>query len=364
MIKDERDAIESLLSSSSDDAGAPQFPVSRRNFMRAAATTGMAAGIIGGLGGMATPAFAQGKAPSEMKFAAALGWTAFDSGTHMLNGYKDAVAQMGGELAISDAGFDANTQSRQIDAHVANSPDALFITPADVVAITPAIKRATDAGIPVFVGDSLSVGPAFINTTMSNQFGMGEYTMDYIAEKLGGKGKVATVRLPANETWDMRSHGMRASLARHPSLENVADWAFSLTSNITPRQAVDNILTANPDIDAIWCAWDGAAVEGALAVRAAGKEDQIMITGIDGGKQAFEWIKAGSSLKITMGQSLYEVSWLNVQFAHQFLAGNPVPRLVISPVYPVEQAQLADIEIPDDFDHPGRAQELGWTRAL
>lgn len=337
--------------------------LSRRGFMTAAAATGMAMGGVT-LGGFVTPARAAGKDPASLKFAAALGWTAFDSGTHMLNGYKDAVAAMGGELTISDAGFDPNKQSQQIDAHIANRPDALFITPADVVAITPAIKRATDAGIPVFVGDSLSIGPAFTNTTMSNQFGMGEYTMEYIAAQLGGKGKVATVRLPANETWDLRSHGMRAALARHPGLELVADWAFAFNSNTTPRQAVDNILTANPDIDAIWCAWDGAAVEGALAVRAAGKDDQIIITGIDGGKQAFEYIKAGTSLKLTMGQSLYEVSWLNVQFAHQFLAGNPVPRIVISPVYPVSQDQLKDIDIPDDFDHPGRAQELGWVRAL
>lgn len=337
--------------------------LSRRAFMTAAAFTTAAVGSMT-LGGLSTPARAAGKDPQSLKFAAALGWTAFDSGTHMLNGYKDAVAAMGGDLTISDAGFDPNKQSQQIDAHIANRPDALFITPADVVAITPAIKRATDAGIPVFIGDSLSIGPAFTNTVMSNQFGMGEYTMDYIAAQLGGKGKVATVRLPANETWDLRSHGMRASLARHKDLEHVADWAFAFNGGSTPRQAVDNILTANPDIDAIWCAWDGAAVEGALAVRAAGKQDQVIITGIDGGKQAFEYIKAGTSLKLTMGQSLYEVSWLNVFYAHQFLAGQPVPRIVISPVYPVGVEQLKDIDIPDDFDKPGRAQELGWTRAL
>lgn len=343
--------------------GPRKTAMSRRGFMTAVAASSMAASAVT-MGGFTTPARAQGKDPKSLKFAAALGWTAFDSGTHMLNGYKDAVAAMGGELVISDAGFDPNKQSQQIDAHIATRPDALFITPADVVAITPAIQRATDAGIPVFVGDSLSIGPAFTNTVMSNQFGMGEYTMDYIAEQLGGKGKVATVRLPANETWDLRSHGMRAALARHPGLEHVADWAFAFNGGNTPRQAVDNILTANPDIDAIWCAWDGAAVEGALAIRAAGKDDQVIITGIDGGKQAFEYIKAGTSLKITMGQSLYEVSWLNVFYAHQFLAGNPVPRIVISPVYPVTQAQLAEIDIPDDFDHPGRAQELGWKRAL
>lgn len=347
-------------------ASEAEFNVSRRNFMRTAAASSLAMGAIGG-GAMSIPskAIAQsGKAPGEMKFAAALGWTIQDSGEHMFNGYTEAVAEYGGELVTSDAGFDPNVQTQQIDAFIATRPDALFITPADVVAITPAIKRAVDAGIPTFVGDSLTAGAPVTNTVMSNQFGMGEYTMNWIAEQLGGTGKVATVRLPANETWDMRSHGMYAALRNHPGIENTADWAFSLDFSTTPRQAVDNILTSNPDIDAIWCAWDGAAVEGALAARAAGVDDRVIITGIDGGKQAFEFIKAGSAMKMTMGQALYEVCWLNVFYAHQFLAGNPVPRLIISPVYKVGQEELANIEIPDDFDKPGRAAELGWTRAL
>lgn len=337
--------------------------LSRRNFMNAAAASAMAMSAVAA-SGFSTPARAADKDPKSLKFAAALGWTAFDSGTHMLNGYKDGVSEFGGELTISDAGFDPNKQSQQIDAHIANRPDALFITPADVVAITPAIKRATDAGIPTFIGDSLSIGPAFTNTVMSNQFGMGEYSMDFIAQQLGGKGKVATVRLPANETWDLRSQGMRYALRKYPDIEVVGDWAFAFNSNTTPRQAVDNLLTANPELDAIWCAWDGAAVEGALAVRAAGRQDHIIMTGIDGGKQAFEYIKAGTSLKLTMGQALYEVAWMNVFFAHQFLAGKAVPRIVISPVYAVNHDMLKDIPLPDDFDRPGRAAELGWIRAL
>lgn len=360
-MSDETNKTDETIGSGADNSA---FRLSRRNFMRAAAASSMAMGAVAG-SGLSYPARAQTqKDPSEMKFAAALGWTIQDSGEHMFNGYTEAVAEYGGELVTSDAGFDPNTQTQQIDAFIATKPDALFITPADVVAITPAIKRAVEAGIPTFVGDSLTAGAPVTNTVMSNQFGMGEYTMNWIAEQLGGTGKVATVRLPANETWDMRSHGMYAALRNHPGIENTADWAFSLDFSTTPRQAVDNILTSNPDIDAIWCAWDGAAVEGVLAAKAAGVDDKLIITGIDGGKQAFEMIKAGSSLKMTMGQSLYEVCWLNVFYAHQFLAGNPVPRLIISPVYPVTQAELAGIDIPDDFDKPGRAAELGWTRAL
>lgn len=299
---------------------------------------------------------------ADRKFAAALGWTTYDSGRHLQDGFNAAVKELGGTLTTTDAGFDAKTQTDQIDSLIASKPEALFITPADAVAIAPAVQRAIAAGIPVFSADSAVPGVAVNTTSMSNNFGMGEYSCDYIAKQLKGKGRIARVLLPQNESWDQRTLGMEWTLRRYPDIKIVTDWAFALAGNVTPRQAVDNILTANADIDAIWCAWDGAAVEGTLAARAADRPN-LIITGIDGGSQAFNYIAAPSQLKLSMAQSFYEMAYLSVFYAHQHLEGKKTPRLVVTPTYAVEQSMLKD-SIPDDFDVPGRGAELGWVRAV
>ncbi|SIQ96079.1 monosaccharide ABC transporter substrate-binding protein, CUT2 family [Rhizobium sp. RU20A] len=299
---------------------------------------------------------------ADRKFAAALGWTTYDSGRHLQDGFTAAVQELGGTLTTTDAGFDAKVQSDQIDSLIASKPDALFITPADAVAIAPAVQRAITAGIPVFCADSAVPGVAVNTTAMSNNFGMGAYSCEYIAKALNGKGRIARVLLPQNESWDQRTLGMEWTLRRYPDIKIVADWAFALAGNVTPRQAVDNILTANADIDAIWCAWDGAAVEGTLAARAADRPN-LIITGIDGGSQAFSYIAGPSQLKLSMAQSFYEMAYLAVLYAHQHLAGGKIPRLVITPTYAVTESMLKD-GIPDDFDVPGRAEALGWTRAV
>ena len=67
---------------------------------------------------------------AERKFAAALGWTTYDSGRHLQDGFVGAVKELGGELNMTDAGFDARAQSDQIDSLVATKPDALFMTTA------------------------------------------------------------------------------------------------------------------------------------------------------------------------------------------------------------------------------------------
>lgn len=299
---------------------------------------------------------------ADRNFAAALGWTTYDSGRHLQDGFNAAVAELGGNLTTTDAGFDARVQSDQIDSLVASKPDALFITPADAVAIAPAVQRAIAAGIPVFCADSAIPGAAVTTTSMSNNFGMGQYSCDFICQALQGKGKIARVMLPQNESWDQRTLGMEWALRRYPDVQIVTEWAFALAGNVTPRQAVDNILTSNPDINAVWCAWDGAAVEGTLSARAAGRSD-LIITGIDGGSQAFNYIAGDTPLRLSMAQSFYEMAYSSVFYAHEALAGRNTPRLVVTPTYAVTKDMLTD-SIPDDYDVPGRATEMGWVRAL
>jgi ribose transport system substrate-binding protein len=81
-------------------------------------------------------------AAAERTFAASLGWTTYDSGRHLQDGFNAAVKELGGRLTTTDAGFDARQQSDQIDSLIASKPEALFITPADAVAIAPAVQRA------------------------------------------------------------------------------------------------------------------------------------------------------------------------------------------------------------------------------
>ena len=101
---------------------------------------------------------------------------------------------------------------------------------------------------------------------MSNDFGLGLSSAQYIADTIGGKGNVALVSLPSNESSNQRTLGVKATFGRDPNIRIVSDIAFALGGSTTPRQVVDQIMTANPQRDAIWCAWDGAATQGALAI--------------------------------------------------------------------------------------------------
>jgi ribose transport system substrate-binding protein len=304
----------------------------------------------------------------DYKFACSLGWMENESGQRQRFGFEAAVKELGGTITFTDANYDPKKQSDQIEAFIKMKPDALFITPSDPAGITPAVKRAVAAGIPVFVADAIIAGADAVTSVCSNDFGMGMYGIDWIAKRIGGKGKIGIIDLPVNESWDLRGQGaMWALKSKYPDIEVVAKWSWDSTGAVTPRQAVDNMLTANPkkgDLDAIWCAWDGAAMEGALAIKAAGRADEIVTTGIDGGKAAFDFIKQDTPFKMTLAQSIYTMSYLTVYYAHKYLAGEQVPRTVIAPVFGITKEELKGIKNPEDYDIPGVAAKFGWVRVL
>lgn len=337
--------------------------LNRRTFLGAAA----AATAFASAGNLMLPkkARAADKPAADRKFAFSTPFSGQDSFSGQIGGLNQAVKELGGELIVSDASFDLKKQNDQISALAASEPDALIILPVDPVGCSKAVDAAVESGVPVFLMDSYVPNATAICAGFHNNYGMGQVTMEYMAKRLGGKGKIGIMELPINEAWNARDFGRDDVLKRYPDIEVVANWAFDPTGKTTPRSAADGFLSAHPDLDAIWCAWDNAAMEAGLATMAAGVADKVFTTGVDGGPAAFEMIKTGGPFSFTCAQSFYVQAYDLLAFAHDYLDGKSVPRMVINPVFGVDKAMLD--EAGDDavnYDKVGGAEKLGWTRVL
>jgi ribose transport system substrate-binding protein len=78
------------------------------------------------------------------KFGVALGWTACESGRHIQNGYMNAIAKLGGTATVADASINPKKQSKQVDAMVATTPDAIFISPVYAVTAETLAQGTTE----------------------------------------------------------------------------------------------------------------------------------------------------------------------------------------------------------------------------
>ncbi len=192
-----------------------------------------------------------------------------------------------------DPDYDLNKQLGQL-SDVANSGyDAVFIIPVDSSGITAGLAEIQEAGIPIFNVDTAVIQEdidAFVTQFVgTNAYMAGTLVGAQMAEDYPDGGKIAILDFPSNESCVDRVNGFMEGLGENADkFEIVAqqDGAAALDASLL---LAEDIITANPEINAFFCINDPSALGAAAAIKAANKTGEIGVYSIDAspaGKQA------------------------------------------------------------------------------
>jgi ribose transport system substrate-binding protein len=212
---------------------------------------------------------------------------------------KDEAAKRGIELITTNAQSDLNKEIADIQGMIAQGADVLVISPLNSEGLDPALKAAQDADVPVMTIDRLLTTKEpcvdYIGWIGSNFVTQGERAADAMIEVTGDTGKVAILlgASGVNVTVD-RTAGFKDQLERQDSeLEVVAEQTADFTRE-KGRTVTEQILAANPEIDAIYAENDEMALGAVAALKAAGKDPgEVKIITIDGTEGAVQGIVDG-----------------------------------------------------------------------
>src|SRR5918994_2047913 len=121
-----------------------------------------------------------------------------------------------------------------------------------------------------------------------------EQVPDLIAKELGEEGgEVAFIPFQQGTlTNEQREEGFKNGLKQHPELELVAEQSSQSDYN-KALQVTEDMLTANPDLDAIFAANEPGVLGAAEAVRQAGKAGDIVIIGWDASPEEIQGVEDG-----------------------------------------------------------------------
>ncbi|MHC4425958.1 MAG: substrate-binding domain-containing protein [Planctomycetota bacterium] len=200
------------------------------------------------------------------------------------HGYK--VVALSGEL-------DPAKQNNQLSDFVAQGYDAIFLNPVDSKAAGEGVKKAHDAGIPVFTYDvqvtDEQAEDLIVSHIGSDNHQGGLLAGESMMKVTGDKGRIAIITYPEVTSCILRVNGFKDYLKEHNSkLEIVAE--LSGKGNRSDGYAVaTDILTAQPDIVGIFAINDPSGLGAYAAVFKAGKTEQIAVVAFDAspaGKQA------------------------------------------------------------------------------
>lgn len=210
---------------------------------------------------------------------------------------SEEAEKNGFSVVVNDAARDVSEQSKHIDAYIAQGVTAIVMNPADRLAIGPAIRKANDAGIPVFTCDLQCAADdvKIAGHIGTDNFQGGRLAGEAMIEALGSNGgQVLILHFKQANSCVLRVQGFREVVDAHNEgreegkVEVVAELEGGGLQDEGFR-ATSDALQAHPDLKGIFAINDPSAIGAWTALKQANKTDVITIVGFDGqleGKQA------------------------------------------------------------------------------
>jgi ribose transport system substrate-binding protein len=277
----------------------------------------------------------------------------------MRMGVVDAAKKMGVVLSETNANGDITKQASQMEDLIQQKVNAIICNPVDSDAIVASEKKAAAAGIPVIYCDRGSTGKDYACFIETDNIAMGELgaksIADFLTKKYGEpKGNVVEIQgLIGTSAARDRGQGFNDAIAKYPNIKIVARQAgdFNQEKSLNVMQ---NIIQANPKIDAVYGHNDdctlGAlkAIEGAGLLKLVGQPDHIYIIGIDGTFDAITTIKE-RKMDATISQAPIIMGAKAVALAIDVVNKKPVEKHIYNPFY------VIDIKNADDPNNWGIA---------
>lgn len=193
----------------------------------------------------------------------------------------------------SEANMDPQKQLNQVDDAIMQEVDAIVIVPIDYSGITPGVKAANDAGIPVICLGIESEGGDYTFVGCQNR-DAGVMQADYMAEVLPDGAKVLYLSGTPGLYHSVERHdGFYDTMAeKRPDVEILGEMTGEYTRD-KAQKVVEDWCQSYPAFDAIVCANDQMALGAVEALKAANRLEGVLVAGVDATDDAMNKIKEG-----------------------------------------------------------------------
>jgi len=243
---------------------------------------------------------------------------------------KAEVERLGGSFITDDAKGQPDLQVSQIQQFIARKVDGIFVSVVDPGALSPVLRQAKDAGIPV-VGVEVDLESTDPPEGWASQIWLGRDKLAYLqtqhlARRVPCKGAYAhidlAIRVPAIEYVVKRARFWAGKFGLK---------ALGTSSNPTGDipgggQAMTKLLAKYPSVDGVLAYHDASATGARASARASGKP-QLPVIGANGDSLGFQSVRSGK-ISATVQMQYVDAGRIGAWALHHLVAGEEVPKTV------------------------------------
>ena len=228
----------------------------------------------------------------------------------MKEGASAKAKELGATLQSFAGKYDGDneTQVAAIESLISAGAKGILITPSDTKAIVPTVKKARDAGLLVIALDTpLDPIEAADATFATDNFQAGVLIGEWAAKTLGSKASDAHVAfldaIESEPTVDLlRDHGFMQGFGikfdnpNHYGSETdkrIVGHQWGQGAEEGGRTGMENLLQKDPDINVVYTINEPTAAGAYEALKAAGRQNDVLMVSVDGGCPGVKNVKAG-----------------------------------------------------------------------
>ncbi len=218
-----------------------------------------------------------------------------------------------------------------VENAVSTGAEAIVLAPTSFDGLGPAVDEAAER-VPVFLIDSKANSEAYTSLLATDNILGGRLGGQALGEAVmamtgGAAGTVGIISYgPGVSTLDERIAGFKEGLADYPDLEIVTTRVGNFQT-VTALNDTNDVLTAFPDITALFADALFTGLGGGQALSESGKAGQVVLVSFDSSDTLEQYVRDGVAQALVV-QDPYRMGYGGVENALKAISGEDVPRFI------------------------------------
>lgn len=223
---------------------------------------------------------------------------------------------------------DYTGQINIVEDAITRRVDGIILAPSHGEALVPVVERAQKEGIPVTIFDSGISTENYVSYVATDNHQGGVVAAERLAERLGGKGRVAILGVKAGSvSTDQREQGFQETIKqKYPGIEIVA-FQFGDADRARSLDRATDILTKHADLNGFFASNESSTVGAVQAIKQKSLAGKVVLVGFDSSPNLIDDLKAGAIDSLVL-QNPFKMGYESVKAMMEKLNNQSPPRLI------------------------------------